>query len=180
MFSERPENSFFQKISPTDWIEVQNKRLHDTFIEIWSSHDQTGNPVVVLRKSDGIYVKLDENEVSWGWSRNNMSSFLRNGHWQVNEPLASKIEIELGWKQAYKLVWAFNCDFAGNDLGKGKSNSMWECMTRCQSMSGCTHFSWSKKVCYKKFGEISRDKAQIKPNHVCGILDTSKYDLLKL
>lgn len=78
------------KMTETDWIEVQNSDLYDTFVEISSSFDLNLNPVVILRKSDGWYIKLAEGDMWWDldFKRFNNSKFHKPGRWELNEPKA--------------------------------------------------------------------------------------------
>jgi hypothetical protein len=46
-------------------------------------------------------------------------------------------------------MWAFNCDFYGNDIGNQPSSSE-DCGGICVSNPSCTHFSWGNGVCYLK------------------------------
>ena len=84
----------------------------------------------------------------------------------------NKIE-DIVWKHGYKSVLGVGCDFKGNDIKNVRSDEN-ECKYKCLSTKNCTHFSWSNGVCYKKSGLISRQKASIRTNYVCGIIEKSK------
>lgn len=48
-----------------------------------------------------------------------------------------------------QVMWAFKCDFYGNDIGNQPSSSE-DCGGICVSNPSCTHFSWGNGVCYLK------------------------------
>ena len=65
------------------------------------------------------------------------------------------------------------CDFKENDIGNEPSSGE-DCSKICSLTSRCTHFSWSKGVCYKKSGTVNKNTAYIRTNYVCGVIDDSK------
>ena len=79
--------------------------------------------------------------------------------------------IEIGWKHGNKARWALGCDFDGNDIENEKTLSREDCENLCLSTRECTHFSWSKGVCYKKSGSVTVGNAHIKTHYVCGVID---------
>lgn len=84
------------KMTDTDWIEVQNSSLFDTFVEISSSLDESIEsrpPVVILRNSDSSYVKLAEEDLSFGDTADNCTTLINSGSWELNEPKAGKTRI---------------------------------------------------------------------------------------
>ena len=76
------------KVSKTEWLEVQNNVLFDTFIEISKYFDHNGDPIVTLKKSDGYFVRLAEGRIWWGL---NLDKFvvLHSGRW--SEYLSMKL-----------------------------------------------------------------------------------------
>lgn len=69
-------------------------------------------------------------------------------------------------------MWMFGCDIRGGyNIGNEKT-SRDECEEQCLTTLGCTHFSWSNGVCYKKSGLTNRNKAYVRAHFVCGIMDS--------
>ena len=80
------------KMTKTEWIEVQNSNLFDTFVEISSNFNDSLNPSVILRKSDSWYVKLTQGDMWWAPDLNsfNNPNYHKHGRWQLSEPKAGK------------------------------------------------------------------------------------------
>ena len=72
-------NQFFVKEGPNRWIEYQNGSKHADFEELSNS-----NGTVILRKNDGAFVKLTNNQALLGMDKNNINDFICNGEWKNN------------------------------------------------------------------------------------------------
>lgn len=83
------KNWYFQKISDSDWIEIQNNTLLAKYTETSNEFDNNKKPKVVLKRRDR-FVKLVEGETYWGETYNNINEFLINGHWQLEITNRSK------------------------------------------------------------------------------------------
>lgn len=72
-----------------------------------------------------------------------------------------------------------SCDFEGNDIGN-ETTSGEECKDLCIASLGCTHFSWSNHICYKKSGPVTKLNAKIQEDYICSIVDKKSNHLFCL
>ena len=69
-----------------------------------------------------------------------------------------------------------NCDFNGNDLSSARMSGS-QCGGHCESVSGCTHYTWSNYqggTCWMKQGPVCKDSATEKSGTVCGFKSSSQ------
>lgn len=71
---------FLMKVTDTDWVEVKNSDLSDTFVEVSSSFDSSQ---VVILKKDRLFLKLVEGELWSGLAADNFTDLINIGHWQL-------------------------------------------------------------------------------------------------
>lgn len=64
--------------------------------------------------------------------------------------------------------YAVGCDFNGNDI-ESENSTKDDCVELCKSTQGCTHYSWSNGICYKKSGFVFKPNAYIREDYVCGL-----------
>ena len=74
--------AYFEKISERDWVQFNRKQLFGKFVEVSVSLDSDENLVVVLKRSDGLHVKLADGNSWWGWSANTLNHDYLNGTWE--------------------------------------------------------------------------------------------------
>jgi len=76
-----PESQYFQKISVNKWTEYQNGLIFANFTEISFQY-----PIVILKKDDGLLVKLTENAGYWGSNQNSIINYFCDGNWVESSP----------------------------------------------------------------------------------------------
>lgn len=75
------------------WLEYQRNLLYGNFTEFKRFEDENDceGLVVVLKKSDGIFVRLTNTSCYWGPNEHEIKCFLYSGSWQKVEPLNESI-----------------------------------------------------------------------------------------
>jgi beta-glucanase (GH16 family) len=66
--------------------------------------------------------------------------------------------------------WAMSCDWTGMDWANAQVSGA-QCATKCQTTSGCTHFTWSGwqgGTCWMKTGALIAYKSTIVANSTAG------------
>ena len=71
-------NQFFVKKGPNRWVEYQNGSKHADFEEV----SNNSNGKVILKKNDGVFVRLTNSRAFWGMDKNNIDNFICNGEWK--------------------------------------------------------------------------------------------------
>ena len=77
----RGEEKYFKKQNNTDWVEYHNGRQVFSFKFVKSSGD-----VVVLKKTDGSYLKLSYTELLMGWGEDSYNRQEYQGTWVSSFP----------------------------------------------------------------------------------------------
>ena len=72
----RGEEKYFKKLSGSDWGEFVNGRQVFSFKLVKSYGD-----VVILKKTDGSYLKLSSNELLMGWGEDSYNRREYFGNW---------------------------------------------------------------------------------------------------
>lgn len=72
-----PQLHYFEKKSNNQWKEYQNGKEFANFTEILFQY-----PVVILKKQDGIFVKLTQNSGYWSHDPNSISKYFTDGKWE--------------------------------------------------------------------------------------------------
>lgn len=83
---DNDSNSYFQKISDSDWIEINKNNIVAKFVETSNTFDSNSynKPEVILNRGDNNhYVKLVEGKVYWGKKVDQISNILASGRWQI-------------------------------------------------------------------------------------------------
>ena len=83
----------------------------------------------------------------------------------------------LKWIEELGNSWSISCDFPENDLASVAIEPELEivksCLKSCRLTLGCTHYFWSKNVCFLKQNRTITKKDAIFNNNLttfCGIL----------
>ena len=93
-------------------------------------------------------------------------------------------ETHLKWIEELGNSWSISCDFPKNDLlivvMEPELEIVKTCSKKCRLTLGCTHYFWSKNICYLKKNETITKKDSIFNNNLstfCGILTPGIYFL---
>jgi len=101
-----PESQYFQKISENKWTEYQNGVIFANFTEISFQY-----PIVILKKDDGLLVKLTENAGYWGSNQNSIINYFCDGNWVESSPQQNPSQVSNESQINYQKLIA-----AGNQL----------------------------------------------------------------
>lgn len=69
-------NQYLTKVSRTKWEEYQDNKIYAIFEEI-----NAEDSAVILKKQDGLILKLTDNAAFWGENENDIKYKLCNGNW---------------------------------------------------------------------------------------------------
>ena len=72
-----PPNSYIEKKTDNSWIEVRNMRFSREYTELEQT-TENGNPVVLMKNEEGLYVRLLHDKIMYGYS-DEVSNFLNGG-----------------------------------------------------------------------------------------------------
>lgn len=84
---------YYEKTSETEWTQYAGGAIYSKFTEHKSNYDKDKKLSVVLKRSDGLHVQLKDGGVWWGWTINNMTTFIKPGRWHLANSNLSKIFI---------------------------------------------------------------------------------------
>ena len=70
-----------------------------------------------------------------------------------------------------KVMWSYDCDFHGNDVGN-KAISADKCGDVCAASRNCDHFTWNNGVCYMKMAV--NPAVNYAKGAICGWVATSR------
>ena len=87
-------------------------------------------------------------------------------------PIEGLNERGINWLSSSSGVWAFGCEFVGDNLEVTDQQEMEECLGKCSLKTGCTHFTSRNGSCQLQRGGAGKGNAKPVDDKtvICGVL----------
>ena len=91
---DNPDTTYYERVSETGWIEKRDGE-EDNYEQVSADMDENGQYEVVLKRDDGLFVKLTDGKSSWSWIEDNINLPLESGRWEQKIRKYSSLEQNL-------------------------------------------------------------------------------------